>query len=145
MAVVSMKQLLEAGVHLFETRSRAESQAASSVFGSSGASLHTKAFVLDDRHGFVGSFNLDPRSANLNTEMGVLFDDVALAVALREEYLRLSGGGKSYWVYLDEEARLRWLDRAAEPPVVLEHEPESGLWPRVVARVVGWLPVESQL
>ena len=138
------KDLLRTGVKLYEMRPQV-TQTESSLFGSRGASLHTKAFVVDDRYGFVGSFNIDPRSIDLNTEMGVLFDDVPLALALRDEYLRLSGGGKSYWVYLDEDDDLRWLDRVAEPPVVIEHEPESGLGQRVMARLVGWLPVESQL
>ena len=69
--------LLEAGVHLYELKAHGQSGDAG-MFGSSGASLHTKAFVVDDRRGFVGSFNLDPRSAYLNTEMGVLFDDPVL-------------------------------------------------------------------
>ena len=138
------RDLLRTGVKLYEMRPQV-TQSDASLFGSSGASLHTKAFVVDDRYGFVGSFNIDPRSIDLNTEMGVLFDDVPLALALREEYLRLSGDGKSYWVYLDEDDELRWLDRAEEPPVVLDHEPESSLASRVMARLVGWLPVESQL
>jgi putative cardiolipin synthase len=138
------RTLLRTGVKLYEMRPRLE-QSDASLFGSSGASLHTKAFVVDDRHGFIGSFNIDPRSIDLNTEMGVLFDDPPLARALRDEYLRLAGKDSSYWVYLDPEGDLRWLDRAEDPPVVLEHEPESGLWSRILARVVGWLPVESQL
>jgi putative cardiolipin synthase len=138
------KALLKTGVALYEMRPQAL-DGGSSLFGSSGASLHTKAFVVDDRYGFIGSFNIDPRSIMLNTEMGVLFDEPALAIALREEYQRLSGPDRSYWVYLDGEDRLRWLDRAADPPVVLEHEPETSWWQRALARVVGWLPVESQL
>jgi putative cardiolipin synthase len=136
--------LLETGVKLYETRPQA-SHSDSSLFGSSGASLHTKAFVVDDRYGFIGSFNLDPRSIDINTEMGVLFDDRPLAEALRDEYLRLSGPDLSYWVHLDGDGDLRWLDRSVDPPAVLDHEPESTLWQRIQARVVGWLPVESQL
>ncbi|MCR6661804.1 MAG: phospholipase D family protein [Luteimonas sp.] len=138
------KPLLQAGVHLYETRPQA-AQADSSLFGSSGASLHTKAFVVDDRYGFIGSFNLDPRSIDLNTEMGLLFDDPALGAALRDEYLRLSGPEKSYWVYLNDDGDLRWLDRASEPPRILDVEPESTRWQRIQARIVRWLPVESQL
>ncbi len=78
------KRLLRTGVKLYEMRPQV-TQSEASLFGSSGASLHTKAFVVDDRYGFVGSFNIDPRSIDLNTEMGVLFDDVPLALALREE------------------------------------------------------------
>src|SRR5690606_39065564 len=57
--------LLRAGVELYELK--AHGSVNPSLFGSSGASLHTKAYVADGRHGFVGSFNLDPRSMNLNT------------------------------------------------------------------------------
>ena len=138
------KPLLRGGVKLYETMPQ-RAQAESSLFGSSGASLHTKAFVVDDRLGFIGSFNLDPRSIDLNTEMGVLFDDPALGVALRDEYLRLAGPDKSYWVYLDSDGDLRWLDRAADPPRVFAVEPESTRWQRAQAWVVRWLPIESQL
>ena len=69
-------------MQLYETARRhdqAIERSDGSLFGSSGASLHTKAFVVDDARGFIGSFNLDPRSADLNTEMGVLFDDPRIA------------------------------------------------------------------
>ena len=46
----------------------------SSGGGSSGASLHAKTFAVDRQRVFVGSFNLDPRSARLNTEMGVVLE-----------------------------------------------------------------------
>lgn len=136
--------LLRGGVHLYEMKSRGLHDMAG-VLGSSSASLHTKAFVLDDRYGFVGSFNLDPRSANLNTEMGVLFDDPALAAGVRDEYLRLTSPQVSYWLYLDRHGKLRWLDRASPPPRMLTTEPEASLPRRVLARVLSWLPIESQL
>ncbi|AOS46470.1 Putative cardiolipin synthase YbhO [Lacunisphaera limnophila] len=48
-------------------------------------SLHAKSLVVDDRFAFVGSYNLDPRSENLNCEAGLLVEDEALARALRDE------------------------------------------------------------
>lgn len=138
------ERLLRAGVHLYETKARGHIHSAG-AFGSSGASLHTKAFVVDDARGFVGSFNLDPRSVDLNTEMGVLFKDEALAIDLRNEYLRLTGPALSYWVFLEGDGRLRWLDRSAAPPAVLEQEPDTGWMQRSLVRVIGWLPIESQL
>jgi phosphatidylserine/phosphatidylglycerophosphate/cardiolipin synthase-like enzyme len=54
------------------------------------ACLHTKAFVIDDAVTFVGSFNLDPRSANLHREMGAFVEDCALAGQLRAEHRRLT-------------------------------------------------------
>ena len=136
--------LLRGGVQLHELKARGSS-GRSSAFGSSGASLHTKAIVVDDRRGFVGSFNLDPRSAYLNTEMGVLFDDPVLAAQLREEYLRLSGPDLSYYLYLDSDGKLRWLDRARRPPAGYVVEPDTTWLQRATARVISWLPLESQL
>ena len=101
--------------------------------------------MFDDRYCNIGSFYLAPRSIDLNTEMGVLFDDRPLAEALRDEYLRLAGPDKSYWVYLNDDGKLRWLDAAAEPPVVLTTEPDSTRFQRALSWLVGWLPVESQL
>jgi cardiolipin synthase C len=48
-------------------------------------SLHAKSLVVDDRIAFVGSYNLDPRSENLNCEAGLLVEDEAFARALRGE------------------------------------------------------------
>ena len=138
------RPLLAGGVQLYELKSHGHSGRAS-TFGSSGASLHTKAFVVDDRRGFVGSFNLDPRSAYLNTEMGVLFDDPVLAARLRSEYLRLSDADLSYWVYLSKGSDLRWLDRSATPPITYRTEPDTTLLQRATTRVISWLPLESQL
>lgn len=137
------ERLLLAGVHLYETR--ADVATDSSLFGSSGASLHTKAYLVDDRRGFIGSFNMDPRSINLNTEMGVLFDDPELAGALRDEYLALSSQELSYYLFLDDERRLRWLDGTTSPPTVHTTEPGATLLQRSIVRVLGWLPIESQL
>ncbi|MGV8943604.1 phospholipase D family protein [Thermomonas sp.] len=140
-------QLLAGGVRLYEVRANPGEDASGGnrVFGISGASLHTKAFLVDDRRGFIGSFNLDPRSAYVNTEMGVLFDDVGLADALRAEYLRLAQPSISDWVYLDRDGNLRWLERTTTPPHMSEHEPATRWWQRATVKVLGWLPIESQL
>ncbi len=137
------RPLLQAGVQLYELKAHGKASS-SGLFGSSGASLHTKAFVLDDRHGFVGSFNLDPRSAYLNTEMGVIFDDPVLAAQLTDEYLRLASPEQSWWLALDPDDQVRWLERQP-PPTWTTTEPDSSLRLRTFARVISWLPLESQL
>ena len=135
--------LLRGGVHVYELR--AQGIPDSSLFGSSGASLHTKAYSLDDARGFIGSFNLDARSAYLNTEMGVMFDDPAMARAVRDEFLRLSGPQLSWWMTLGRDGEARWLDRTTMPPRLLDTEPDTSRWQRVKSRAIGLLPVESQL
>ena len=150
------KRLLEGGVHLYELRpeaavNHADAAAPANVrpraaaAGSSGASLHTKAFLVDASRGFIGSYNLDPRSAYLNTEMGVFFDDPGLAADLRAEYLHLAGPGLSWKVGLDGEGDLAWLDAATDPPRLLHREPDASRWRRLQAWIFRWLPLESQL
>lgn len=50
--------------------------------------MHAKSLVLDHRIAFIGSFNLDPRSQNLNTEVGLLIEDDVIAQELREQIER---------------------------------------------------------
>jgi len=47
-------------------------------------SIHAKTLVVDDRTVYIGTFNLDPRSENLNTEVGVVLRDARVARAVRE-------------------------------------------------------------
>lgn len=51
-------------------------------------SLHAKSLVVDDAVAFIGSYNLDPRSENLNTEAGLLVEDEEFARGLRAEIER---------------------------------------------------------
>jgi putative cardiolipin synthase len=134
--------LLEGGVELFELMPHGKQD--SSLFGSSGASLHTKAFAIDADGGFIGSFNLDPRSVNLNTEMGVLFRDRSAAAALLRSYQTKIAADRSYRVRLQDGA-LRWEDASQQPPRIWDREPEASVWRRWTAHAIGWLPVESQL
>ena len=50
--------------------------------------LHAKSLVVDARLAFVGSYNLDPRSENLNTEVGLLVEDAAFARELLADMAR---------------------------------------------------------
>ena len=70
--------LVESGIALFEQKSRI-GRTKISLFGSRTASLHTKACVADRKVAFVGSFNLDPRSKSINTEMGIVFESDSIA------------------------------------------------------------------
>jgi putative cardiolipin synthase len=50
--------------------------------------IHAKSMVIDGSKVFIGTFNLDPRSANLNTEVGVLIDNPELGRQLTESIER---------------------------------------------------------
>ncbi len=140
------RALLRAGIALYELKPSGEEED-TSVFGSRGASLHTKAFVVDDGPIFVGSFNLDPRSAALNTEMGAFVRHPVLARELRAEHERLADPVRSWRLGLDARGRLTWTGTGAGgAPVTLRREPDASPRRRLVAGLVRWLlPIESQL
>ncbi|TKT69712.1 phospholipase D family protein [Aquamicrobium sp. LC103] len=135
------KPLLEAGVRLYELKPEFPRQKLT-LFGSRAASLHTKAFMIDGESGFVGSFNFDPRSFSLNTEMGVLFTHPALVEEMNVEFRAQLGSESSYHVVLDK-GKVRWEDGAA--PNLLYKEPQANWGRWLVATIIGWLPLESQL
>ncbi len=132
--------LIAGGIRLFELRAR-DGKKDMSLFGSRGASLHTKAFVVDGLHGFVGSFNFDPRSVSLNTEMGILFEHAALARQMQAIFAEETAPKRSYRVVLSD-GRIGWQDEAGR---ILDREPDASLRRRALATVISLLPVELQL
>ena len=133
--------LLTHGVQLYELKPGAHSPDRE-LLGSSGASLHTKAFVVDGTRGFVGSFNFDPRSGQLNTEMGVVFDHPALAAEVKCMFDTGTRPESAWRVALTEDGALRWH---GEGDRVWTSEPETGTGLRALVWLLGWLPIESQL
>jgi cardiolipin synthase C len=135
--------LIAGGVRLFELKPY-DDHSDVSLFGSSSASLHTKAFTVDDRAGFIGSMNFDPRSVSLNSEMGVVFEHGGLVRQVREVFANETSPQKSYRVGI-EDGEIIWQDHAAEPVRILPEEPEAGIWRRLTATIIGLLPIQSQL
>ena len=105
--------------------------------------MHAKTFTFDRRIGFIGSYNLDPRSSKLNTEMGVLFNCPALAKRLPENTER-DLLANAYRVELDRN-RLVWVTREGYKQVSYTSEPGAGFWKRMKAQVLSWLPIEGLL
>lgn len=136
------RRLLRAGVELHEFKRGG--QEGGSLLGAGGASLHTKAFCVDCEVAFVGSFNFDPRSAYLNTEMGTFVLHPLVASRLHEECTRLTDPTRSWAVRL-EGGRLYWINHAEGGQHRLFGEPETTLTRRVIARVLGFLPIEPHL
>jgi len=137
------KPLLEAGVTLFElkrtaTRARPRSHGPG---GSSASSLHAKTFEVDRSLAFVGSFNFDPRSARLNTELGFLIESSTLAATLGDAINR-ELAERSYQVRLGPAGRLQWVDQVEGKEVVYEREPGAGFWRRLTVAMLSRLPIE---
>jgi putative cardiolipin synthase len=67
--------------------------------------IHAKSFVMDERVAYIGTYNLDPRSANLNTEVGLLIYDEKVATLLKENILNDMEPDNS-WVIAKKEVPL---------------------------------------
>jgi len=96
------EDLLEAGVELFEfmdeptIREELIERYPRIARNDPIFALHAKSMVIDDRILFIGTFNLDPRSANLNTEVGILVDSVELARQVSASIERDMAPGNSW-------------------------------------------------
>jgi putative cardiolipin synthase len=144
--------LLEGGVRLYELKPSAidygRSKDKSRQISGSHASLHAKTFVFDRRAVFIGSLNLDPRSTQLNTEIGVVSDSEPMAVALAD---RIEGAlDQVAWrvervVDPGSRARLVWHESTAQGPRLHVEEPGVGAWRQLGVWFLGLLPIESQL
>ena len=141
----SRKPLLQGGVKLYEVRPDAD-VAGSEFVATSGATatLHTKAFIVDRKSVFIGSFNFDPRSANLNTELGVIIHDPKLAELFTQEIVA-AYPIETYEVFLNEKGKLRWRSYRSGTEVVYEKEPETTWGQRFAVGFVRILPVRGQL
>ncbi len=140
------KRLLEHGVELYEFKPDPRQQQRESVAGhsgSSGSSLHAKVFGIDREQLFVGSFNLDPRSVSLNTEMGVWFKSEPLGKLLGEGFDR-EMEQVAYRLVL-QDGELRWHSRENGQDVIYDHEPETGWWRRFSTWMLSLVVVEAWL
>jgi cardiolipin synthase C len=136
--------LLKEGVKLYEMKRKvtdSEFQKLAGPFGTSGSSLHAKTFSADRKRVFVGSFNFDPRSVNLNTEMGVVIESPALASDISDIF-----GSRvpenAYQVRLNENEKLYWIEQNEGRKIIHNREPETGLLNLLFIRFLSRLPIE---
>ena len=139
--------LLENGVEIYELRQdstmdRLRWSGLPSL--KSRAGLHAKAMVVDRRYVVVGSYNLDPRSADINTELALLVDSPAFAEMVAEFFDEGVEPENSYQVTL-ERGQLRWTTSDGETVRVYTKEPETSWWTRFKADALGLLPIHSML
>lgn len=142
------KPLLEGGVRLYELKSAVPIEDRPHRFrvGSSRASLHTKAAVMDGERVFVGSFNIDPRSAELNCEMGVWIRSRALARELTARFRDATKPERSFALQLSAEGKLTWIEREDDDVHRMHYrEPHASWLRRTIVKLLEALPIESLL
>jgi putative cardiolipin synthase len=139
------ERMLKDGIDLYElSPARTTSTERFGTFGKSLGRLHAKTAAIDKTTIFIGSMNLDPRSASQNTEMGVIVDSPQLA----REMMRIINVSKvqnSYRLRLDKEGVIEWLSTDGEKEIILNTEPESGFFKRIYNRLIAPLVPEMLL
>jgi len=141
----SRKPLLKMGVEIYEVKANAKIGGLERAgTEDSSATLHSKVFVIDRRSTFIGSFNWDPRSININTELGIIIQSRILAGTIMD---RLEQGevANAYQVVLDKNGNLRWIDRSGGGETIINKEPDTSWGKRTLANLSRLLPIRSQL
>jgi putative cardiolipin synthase len=137
------KALLKAGIQLYELKRGGLPKPIDNknIGGSSSASLHAKTFQIDGDRLFVGSFNFDPRSAKINTEMGLIIESSMAAQQLKA-YFDTELPLVAYEVRLTDKGNLQWIERTREGEKVYASEPGASAWKRAGVGVMSILPIE---
>lgn len=138
------KDLLEAGIALYEMRRLSpgtERHKHTDLFSGAASSLHAKTFAVDGERVFIGSFNFDPRSANLNTESGLVIDSPRFARQIADAFDEAIPA-YAYEVRLDKDGQLYWLERRGSIQIRHDIEPGTGFLKRSGVFLLSLLPIE---
>lgn len=122
------KPLLKAGVKLFEYKPNARGKDFFSMIRKSTTltSLHAKYIVSDRQYLFIGSANIDPRSAYLNTEIGIVIQSKALAKQAIEIFEMATSAENSYQLVLNNKDQLVWKSKISGAVKNYYTEPRAG-------------------
>lgn len=146
------KGLLRAGIRIFELqrqsnlsprarrKERRERLKGKERIGQSASSLHAKTFTVDKSRVFIGSFNFDPRSMQLNTELGVVIHSDILAQRIHERFHQ-EVPRYAYELKLDGN-HLQWLEYMGDSTIFHSRDPGASVWRRFSSHVLSWLPID---
>jgi cardiolipin synthase C len=146
------KDLLRMNVKLYElnknlTKKERKEMKEGGV-GRSKASLHAKSFVFDRKRVFIGSFNLDAQSRIQNTEIGVVFDSVDIAMHMAEGFDQKINQA-AFRLELETDAngseQILWHGLVDGQPRVFKVDPYTDFWERFGVGFLRILPIESIL
>ena len=143
--VAYRQALLKAGIELYEIKVDALSIAEpESPESSNLVALHSKTAVIDRKIMFIGSLNMDPRSIDINSEMGIFLTSSRAAgeyVVDLEEQLPVY----AYRLGLDNAGSVVWHYEGGGNPVTMTSEPDVDAWRAFGSDFLGILPLEDQL
>jgi putative cardiolipin synthase len=139
-----IKDLLAAGVVIYEiSPSLSVKRRKLGVFGHRTGALHMKNAILDHKEVFLGSMNLDPRSARLNTELGIIIQSEEMARQLES----FADAGSGYTLRLGADGRsVEWVEEDDDgKQTVYDVPPETTAWQRLRLRLLAPFIPEQEL
>ena len=137
------KPLLQNGIELYELRRDTGTQEGATDPPAT-VTLHSKVAVVDRLKLFVGSFNLDPRSLYINTEMGMAVESNKLASEMAEDIETILPT-LTYRLELTDKGRLCWSYSGGGVEETLHKEPHTTFWRRLSTWLMSLLPIEGQM
>jgi putative cardiolipin synthase len=135
--------MLQAGVHIYElSPTLAPRSGQLGSFGRSLGRLHAKVAIIDMRRAFIGSMNLDPRSARTNTELGLVIESPEIAAQLHGLFRSNLASGAYRLRLTPDREHVVWVETDADgQEIVHREEPGSNrlqrLWLRLLSSFVG--------
>ena len=138
------KPLLTQGIELYELAPHFHQGVGTDNEVFTKLTLHSKVAVIDRERTFVGSFNLDPRSLYINTEMGIVVESANLGSLMAQSIVD-SLPESAYRLYLGRSGGLRWSYRCGHDEHVMKTEPETAVLRRLATRLMSLLPIEGQM
>ncbi|MFM0736722.1 phospholipase D family protein [Paraburkholderia xenovorans] len=150
--------LLQQGVELYEFKPEQPTPRTSFAGSRSRASLHAKTYVIDRKILVIGSMNLDPRSANLNTELALVIHSPPLAEQVAQIFAHATSPEESYRVTLADSTQIAYLRSIGAPlsplvwtdvenglPRTYIFDPQAGLYRNALTGLFSLLPVNAEL
>ena len=144
------EQTVASGIDLYELRPDAASCAVLVTIGGGCSDariigLHAKSFVFDRSVLYVGSMNLNMRSAFLNAESALIIDSPELAASVADAITLNMRPQNSWHVVRDSAGALTWITHRDGATVQSRHEPETPWWRRTESGFIAMLPLEKYL
>lgn len=139
------EKLIGQGVELYEIRPDAENSPRHSAFPKARHSLHAKVAVFDRKDVFVGTYNIDPRSENLNTEVGLLVHSPELSEQVAQSLEDDLRPVNSWALEFTPTKDLVWKGEKDGKKIEFKKDPYAGFWTRFFAGFLSILPIKEQL
>lgn len=144
------KDLLRRGIELYEFKpiNKDKKQRILARTSPPKAGLHAKVYIVDERYTMVGSFNMDPRSANLNTELMLLIDSHEIAQRLKRGFEASTDPTSSYRLALEGnkgDENLVWIYEDKGQMKKDTSEPAAGIGRRIQNFMFSLFPLEENL